>query len=162
MSQTRSPLKHPAQRIAGQSVREQLLAVWFDQAGNEIIAAFCVILAMMEWIRWPLRAVPGWRSCTLYTAIAIVAVLIALRKRRGSERRIANLQQGLEGEIAVGQFLDEYCRQRGYAVIHDLKADAFNVDHILIGQGGVFAIETKTLSFQNEGRSAQCGADSWE
>jgi hypothetical protein len=39
--------------------------------------------------------------------------------------------------------LDEL-RKKGYIVLHDLIGDDFNVDHVAIGPGGVFAIETKT------------------
>lgn len=31
----------------------------------------------------------------------------------------------------------------GYQVFHDVQADGFNIDHIVVGQNGVFAIETK-------------------
>lgn len=85
MSQTRSPLKHPAQRLPGQSVREQLVDVIFERLGSEIIAAWIGIYAAMEWMRWALRAAPGWRSCTLYTVIAVVYFVLMLRHRRRSE-----------------------------------------------------------------------------
>jgi len=31
----------------------------------------------------------------------------------------------------------------GYQVFHDVQADGFNIDHLIVGQNGVFAIETK-------------------
>jgi hypothetical protein len=34
----------------------------------------------------------------------------------------------------------------GYQVMHDLVVDGFNVDHVLIGPGGIYAVETKTIS----------------
>ena len=34
----------------------------------------------------------------------------------------------------------------GYYVFHDLPGDHFNIDHVVIGPAGVFAIETKTRS----------------
>jgi hypothetical protein len=55
------------------------------------------------------------------------------------------LRQGIEGEKAVGQFLERLREQR-YQVFHDLVGDGFNVDHVLIGPAGVFTIETKTSS----------------
>jgi hypothetical protein len=145
-TKNRSPLKRPAQRLPGQSVRERLTDVVFDQMGYEIYFWCSVAYAAMEWTRWALGVLPGWRSCTLATALMCVAAALRYRGHRRSHQEIANLRQGMEGEIAVGQFLDEYCRQRGYAVIHDLVAQGFNVDHVLIGKGGVFAIETKTIS----------------
>ncbi len=58
-------------------------------------------------------------------------------------RRITRL--GYEGEIAVGQELNQMMRQ-GYYVYHDLIADKFNIDHIVVGPAGVFAVETKARS----------------
>ncbi|MCP4624906.1 MAG: NERD domain-containing protein [bacterium] len=49
---------------------------------------------------------------------------------------------GYEGELAVGQELNQLLRE-GYTVYHDFPADDFNIDHIVIGPAGVFAVETK-------------------
>jgi hypothetical protein len=40
----------------------------------------------------------------------------------------------------------------GYHVYDDFPAEKFNIDHILIGPGGVFAVETKTRSKRNADR----------
>lgn len=50
---------------------------------------------------------------------------------------------GYEGELAVGQELNQLLRE-GYEVYHDFPADKFNIDHIIIGPAGVYAVETKT------------------
>ena len=60
-----------------------------------------------------------------------------------SERR--NLRLGLDGELAVAEELNKLMLS-GYHVYHDFPAEKFNVDHILIGPAGVFAVETKTRS----------------
>lgn len=65
---------------------------------------------------------------------------------------LRNLRQGLEGERAVGQFL-ERLREQGYHVYHDVIGSGFNVDHVLIGPAGVFTIETKTWSKPVAGRA---------
>ncbi len=46
------------------------------------------------------------------------------------------------GELATGQCLQQLVRG-GYYVFHDFPAEKFNIDHIVVGCGGVFAIETK-------------------
>ena len=51
-------------------------------------------------------------------------------------------QLGYEGEIAVGQELNQLMRD-GYYVYHDFPAGKFNIDHIVVGNSGVFAVETK-------------------
>jgi hypothetical protein len=55
---------------------------------------------------------------------------------------------GYDGEVAVGQELNQLLRD-GYYVYHDFFADKFNIDHIVVGKKGVFAIETKARSKPN-------------
>ncbi len=52
------------------------------------------------------------------------------------------LRLGYAGEVAVGQALNQLMLQ-GYHVFHDVPFDGFNVDHVVIGPGGVFVVETK-------------------
>jgi len=54
-------------------------------------------------------------------------------------------QLGYEGEIAVGQELNQLMLE-GYRVYHDFPAGKFNIDHIVVGASGVFAVETKARS----------------
>jgi hypothetical protein len=57
--------------------------------------------------------------------------------------RARNLRLGLEAETAVGEELNLLMKQ-GFGVFHDIPGDkAFNVDHVVVGPNGVFAIETK-------------------
>ncbi|WP_161946254.1 nuclease-related domain-containing protein [Desulfonatronum thiosulfatophilum] len=60
-----------------------------------------------------------------------------------TQRRKARL--GFEGEIAVGQELNQLLAN-GYHVFHDYPASKNNIDHVLIGPAGVFAVETKARS----------------
>jgi hypothetical protein len=63
-------------------------------------------------------------------------------------RRFARL--GYEGEMAVGQELNQLMAD-GYRVFHDFPAGKFNIDHVLIGPAGVFAVETKARSKPTSG-----------
>jgi hypothetical protein len=51
--------------------------------------------------------------------------------------------QGAEGEEVVGQIL-EGLREQGWCVIHDVSFGRGNIDHIVVGPGGIFTIETKS------------------
>jgi hypothetical protein len=45
--------------------------------------------------------------------------------------------------MSVGQELDQLMKS-GYSVFHDLPGDKpFNIDHVVVGPNGVFAVETK-------------------
>ena len=58
-------------------------------------------------------------------------------------RKIRRLSLGREAEMAVGQELNQLL-SCGFRVFHDIVGDAaFNVDHVVVGPSGVFAVETK-------------------
>ncbi|RJX34757.1 MAG: NERD domain-containing protein [Desulfurivibrio sp.] len=60
-------------------------------------------------------------------------------------RQRHNESLGLDCERAVGQELNQLMLN-GCRVYHDFSGDGFNIDHIVIGANGVFAIETKGRS----------------
>jgi hypothetical protein len=109
------------------------------------LSAIFAVLAFCEWIRWLLNSAPTLRSAVLLTAVAGIAVVYSTTKIIGIRRQLRNLRQGMEGEKAVGQYL-ERLREKGYQVLHDVPGEKFNIDHVIIGQAGIFVIETKTIS----------------
>ncbi|MEQ8693427.1 MAG: nuclease-related domain-containing protein [Pseudomonadales bacterium] len=75
----------------------------------------------------------------------VVLVAIAIRRLLKRFDRIRVLRLAYECELAVGQELDQLMRF-GFRVFHDVQAGKFNVDHLVIGPAGVFAVETKGRS----------------
>lgn len=63
-------------------------------------------------------------------------------------------QLGLDCERAVGQELNQLMLD-GYRVYHDFQADNFNIDHVAVGENGVFAIETKGRPKPDRGRGQE-------
>jgi hypothetical protein len=61
----------------------------------------------------------------------------------GFKRDFSSWSQGAEGEEAVGDILDGLA-PAGWHVIHDVAFGRGNIDHILVGPGGIFTIETKS------------------
>jgi Nuclease-related domain len=60
--------------------------------------------------------------------------------------RIARrFNRGERGELHVADVLEEL-RSEGYKPVHDIVGSGFNIDHVIVGPGGVFAIETKYRS----------------
>lgn len=53
-----------------------------------------------------------------------------------------NYRLGYDAEIAVAQELNRLML-RGYHVYHDVPGKKFNIDHVIVGPAGVFAVETK-------------------
>lgn len=55
------------------------------------------------------------------------------------------LRLGYFGELVTAEALSRLMPEGNY-VFHDFPADNFNIDHIVVGPAGVFAIETKARS----------------
>ena len=91
-----------------------------------------------------------WISATL--CIALIAYLVFKLVGLISQRKCTRL--GYEGELAVGQELNQLMLH-GYRVYHDFPADTFNLDHIVVGPKGVFAVETKTRLKGTASKSGQ-------
>lgn len=142
-TETRSPLKQGPLRAPGQWLderRSQLLDQWSE--GYGLAAACLAFFALIEWVGiWTNRPRMPW----LFTAAAVAAiVLAALRLRRIGEHR-RRLKLGSEGEKVVAELL-EPLRALGAEVFHDIPADRFNLDHVVISPHGIFVVETKTRS----------------
>ena len=71
---------------------------------------------------------------------AIVAFLIVAPQ---VDRDHGRWLRGAEGEEAVGGILENLSAD-GWHVIHDVSFGRGNIDHVVVGPGGVFAVETKS------------------
>ena len=140
----RSPIKDRPLRLPGQSLEEERAALISDKVGSRLAwAGAMLFLAGWEWFRyWQPISVNPW---VITVAALSVCVYVAFYRIYRLVPQLRNLRQGIEGEKAVGQFL-ERLREQGYHVFHDVLAEGFNVDHVLIGPAGVLTIETKTRS----------------
>ncbi|MES1924838.1 nuclease-related domain-containing protein [Salinisphaera sp. T31B1] len=91
-------------------------------------------------------------------ALAIITVLAAsiysgFRLRR-IFRELQAYRLGWEGEVATAEELNKLMRD-GFEVFHDLPCGRFNIDHVVIGPTGVFAVETKARSKQKRSDTAE-------
>ncbi|HAD04814.1 MAG: hypothetical protein A2005_01255 [Desulfuromonadales bacterium GWC2_61_20] len=64
-----------------------------------------------------------------------------------------NLALGLDAELAVGQELN-HLMLLGCRVFHDFPAENFNIDHVVVGPGGIIAVETKGRAKPDKGRGS--------
>jgi len=60
---------------------------------------------------------------------------------------------GLDAELAVGRELNHLMLD-GFHVFHDFPEEKNNIDHIVVGPSGVFAVETKGKSKPDKGRGS--------
>ena len=78
-----------------------------------------------------------------FVLISAVGLCYGMYKMVTLIKRARNLSLGLEAETAIGQELNLLMKD-GFTVFHDVPGDkAFNIDHVVVGRQGVFAVETK-------------------
>jgi hypothetical protein len=139
----RSPLKQAPLPIAGRSGQHALV----EFLDNELLT--CIVMPalfamwmLVEWVVW----FSGKRLHPLYaTALFAIVAAYGLVRLRKSLKKADAMGRGVQGERVVGARLEEL-RELGYKVLHDVPETGFNIDHVLVGPGGIFAIETKTIS----------------
>lgn len=85
----------------------------------------------------------GFIILSFVTFVFLMASLLYKMTQKMNLRNKLNL--GYEGELITAQELNRLMPEGNY-VYHDFQADKFNIDHILVGPAGVFAIETKARS----------------
>ncbi len=86
------------------------------------------------------------------TAMAALAVGFLVWRFVKVVPTLRQLKLAEEGERKVGQELEKL-RELGYEVFHDVPGPNFNVDHVLVGPGGLVCVETKTWSKPVDGEA---------
>ena len=95
-------------------------------------------------------ALKNWMSFGFW-AIGILVILYLLYRVWKHLNVRAQKRIGLAGEMAVGEELNRLMLD-GYHVYHDFPTGRFNIDHIVVGPSGVFAVETKAPSKGSRGK----------
>lgn len=143
----KSPLVDDLLRLPGASLNLQLREKTFDllQAYSLSIfapAIFLLVLAQ-RWID-PEKVRFGLFEMMLGLLILGVLIWSGWQIVRALQQLIA-LRRGQEGEQATAQLLSPLLAQ-GWIMLHDLPMKRGNIDHVLVGPTGVYALETKYRS----------------
>src|SRR5690606_28428931 len=94
----------------------------------------------------------GWTDWLLIAGV-VATVIWSIRDIARYRRERRNWLDGMRGEIASAQALDRL-RAQGCEVFHDLPGDRGNIDHVVVAQNAVFAIETKWRSKRGKGTAS--------
>ncbi|MDB6067796.1 MAG: hypothetical protein JWR26_4004 [Pedosphaera sp.] len=87
-------------------------------------------------------------SLAILTVSAMAWLVASLAQAVQRQRELRNCVFGMRGEQAVAEALAaRTVAAAGYTVFHDVPGDgARNIDHIVVGPGGIFVLETKARS----------------
>lgn len=120
-----------------------------ESLGEDVMAwlfiAYLASLASVGALRFtPSDLLGQWLLLIVFGALAAFFTIVAWNKWL----KLRRLKLGLLGEQAVGEQL-QLLAPNGYRIFHDLPSDQkWNIDHVIVGPAGVFAIETKCFTKQ--------------
>ncbi|MEW6677763.1 MAG: nuclease-related domain-containing protein [Pseudomonadota bacterium] len=153
----RSPHVSQLLRGPGESLRKEMENTFFD------IATFLSITPLMALLVFAIHVSTSYfggrpeSPSRLFISVSLALCVLGFGYYKLSTlvRKRAKLRQGYEGEVAVAQELNQLMRH-GAAIFHDVPGDGFNIDHVLVGKNGIYAIETKSRmkSMRDKGKDA--------
>lgn len=74
------------------------------------------------------------------TELIVIGALLAIE--RLTVPKVERWDRGATGEEEIGRLLEEL--DDGWLTLHDVDTGRGNIDHVVIGPGGIFTIETKS------------------
>jgi len=146
---TRSPLSKHKPHVAGQSADEHVNRQLFEIISRYFAAVSFISFTVLLWILWILDI---QLNLILLTFISSIVTIWALTDFLVIKKDVHNWQLGRDGEREIGAYL-ETLRTKGYHVIHDIDTGYGNIDHVLIGPGGIYTVETKSRSKPDQGKA---------
>ena len=139
-SESEEPFTGLPHRPAGESLRVKIQDL-DDKLTEELLLMiiYPIVLALLVATN-PIYQT--WPSLTVFVLVSLVVAVWSGRRAMKSLRQRWNCSLGFEGERVVGEELNQLMLS-GYRVFHDLPFESFNIDHVVVGPPGVYAIETK-------------------
>ena len=132
------PFRDDHERAPGESLRLEI-----DKLNEQLLESmmFFLMAGVLPVLIWSFEIQNP--TILVFTAFAVgVQVWYGLKFRKLIPK-LRSYQIGFEGERLTAQYLQPLLCQ-GYLVFHDIPMEGYNVDHVVVGPNGVFAIETKS------------------
>jgi len=141
------PLTSHLLRPPGESLRKKI-EILDERFTNQFLLIFicCVWIGFMCWLGMS-SPFPWIPEC--FAVVGLGTFVIFAIRLNATLHLLKDYQLGFLGERAIGEELNQLLAH-GWKVFHDVEFNEnpsqkpFNVDHVVVGSGGVFAIETKT------------------
>ncbi|MDD5622836.1 MAG: nuclease-related domain-containing protein [Actinomycetota bacterium] len=139
----KSPLKERPLHVAGQSLDDLIQKhASEDTTTLFFLPAILIIVTLTVWLTR--NSSPRYLPLMMLI-ITIITTVYCTYKLIILWKRIKSLKLGRNGERIVAEIFDNL-RSKGFVVFHDIVAENFNVDHVILTPHGIFTVETKTLS----------------
>jgi hypothetical protein len=137
----KNPINMDLLRSPGESLREQI-----EDKKLDIDAYLTIIpvLPLLLYISYLQSSKSIFYSLVL-SCSGVICIVIATYKLKNLIKIKTKLSLGYDAELSIGQELNTLMRD-GYYVFHDIPAENYNIDHVVVGATGVFAVETKGRS----------------
>ncbi len=143
----RNPLTENLLRLPAESLTERLQEQAIDLMQvffmSLVIPSIVLLTLFATWI--DMEKVQINFMSVLAVVIVLGGIGWATRKMLIGMRDLRATRAGIEGELATAQLLTPLLA-KGWKLFHDIPGQRGNIDHVLVGPGGVFAIETKFRS----------------
>lgn len=139
----KSPLKDRPLHVAGQSSDEKIQGYISENVSTlMIIPALLIVITIMAWVTWafPYKYIP-----IVISIITLIVFVYCLNRLLLLRKEIKSLALGRTGERIVAEIFDSN-RSQEFVIFHDIVAENFNIDHVILTTHGIFAVETKTFS----------------
>jgi len=127
-------------RPAGESTR-LVAAEWNEKLLSRMLLAVAVPAVML--VALGSQRAMGLVGLGIVLALTTALAIVTLRRTWQALEKWRSYNLGFEGERFVGAELDVLARHK-FEVCHDVPFGKFNIDHVLVGPTGVYAVETKT------------------
>ncbi|MGO2168003.1 nuclease-related domain-containing protein [Pseudoalteromonas sp. AOP31-A2-14] len=132
--------RNKLKRVAAQTLNEQVNEKIVELIGLIFLATLIVTMP------FAIKGIADVFASGNLNYFLIIIILLGLayvaRKLWIKSNHLIKLKLGRDAELAVASELIEL-QSHGYQVFHDIQADGFNIDHLVVGPNGIFAIETK-------------------
>jgi hypothetical protein len=151
----RSPLTDKLHHGPGEQLRREL-----EKTSEGIDEAFMALLFIGPFLlcAWALPqldwskarfGISEWILTTFFLGMTIWAI----RKLTRSIAKRQRVREGLDAELMTAQLLMPLV-SKGCQVFHDIPADGFNLDHVVIGTHAVYMVETKSRKKAGKGKQS--------
>lgn len=140
----RSPLTSELLRPPGFGLSEKLDELRWDVGSYLFAAALFPAMLLASFFARTNQAEVGQLQTTgtIYAVGGMLMLAFLAVRSIGKVKMIQSCRDGRNGELATAQLLEPIIAGGG-RVLHDIQANGFNIDHVVVAPGGVFAVETK-------------------